>query len=645
MSTDFPGLSPISRRTALKLLGVGAVGAGLGYSRFCKPQPTIFQQDSLDLPQQLSAQKKVVVVGAGLAGLACAYELSQRGFNVTLLERSPQLGGKIASWSIQVGQETFMMEHGFHGFFPQYYNLKSLVEELNIKDNFQSLEFYSVVFRDGKYQPEVFRPNHSAFPWNIVDLALASPNWLNWGINLTKIGHWQVFREISGFQIPESFQRLDYLSVADWVQSDFPQGLYDLYFLPFAKSSLNAPDELSVGELMQFFHFYFFGNPEGLAFNGTRQDMGTSLVQPIAKAIERRGGKIVTEATVSNINWQQEQIDSLSYQQGSTQNDVPFWVKRNGLLIDPQIEYYGAGDRVFAAESGTTVAISLSCNHQGCTVQRQADGKYLCPCHGAVYNSQGQVIAGPTKRDLPRFQITQRTENEVQLLGVLPAAPTAQQTIEADYYVFATDVPGVQQLLRLGEGEVNQQVYNQVEKLAIADPFAVVRFWFDQDFEWEHSNFTSLSGYQLTDSITLYHRIQEQFIAWHQETGGSVVELHAYCYKEKEFPHQQALLATFEEELYEIVPELKEANMLHRELVNQKNFSGYPPGSYAERPETCSCASNLLFAGDWVKMPFPCGLMERAISSGLLAANEIVHREGLQRRQLLSVNPEGILRL
>ena len=641
-SSNFPELPPISRRTTLKLLGVGAVGAGLGYSRFCKPKPTIFQQDSLDLPQQLPVPKKVVVVGAGLAGLACAYELSQRGFTVTLLERSPQLGGKIASWSIQVGTETFRMEHGFHGFFPQYYNLKSLVEELNIRDNFRSLEFYSVVFRDGKYKPEVFRPNHSAFPWNVVDLALASPNWLHWGINLTKVAHWQVFREIGGFQIPESFQRLDYLSVANWVESDFPQGLYDLYFLPFAKSSLNAPDKLSVGELMQFFHFYFFGNPEGLAFNGTRQDMGTSLVQPIAKAIERRGGKIITEATVSRINWQQEQINSLSYQQGNAQSDVPFWVKRNSLMIDPQIEYYGAGDRVFAAASGATAAISLTCTHQGCTVQRQTDGKYLCPCHGAVYDNQGRVIAGPAQ---PRFQIIQRAEDEVQLVGVLPEAPKTQETIQADYYVFATDVPGVQQLFSLGEGEVNQQLYNQVKKLAIADPFAVARFWFDQDFEWNQSDFTSLSGYQLTDSITLYHRIQEQFITWHQKTGGSVVELHAYCYKEKEFPNQQALLTTFEQELYEIVPELKEANMLHRELVNQKNFSGYPPGSYAERPETCTSTSNLIFAGDWVKMPFPCGLMERAISSGLLAANEILHREGLQRRQLLSVNPEGILKI
>jgi isorenieratene synthase len=646
-SSNSPVLPLISRRTALKLLSIGAACGVLGYSRFSKPQPTIFQQDTLDLPRQLNQQKSVVVVGAGLAGLACAYELCQRGFAVTLLERSPQLGGKIASWPIQVGEETFMMEHGFHGFFPQYYNLNSLVEELNINDNFVSLESYSVVFRDGKYQPEVFRPNHSAFPWNIVDLAIASPNWLNWGINLIKPKHWQVFRAIGGFQIPRSFDRLDQLSVADWVEQDFPQGLYDLYFLPFAKSSLNAPDELSVGELMQFFHFYFFGNPEGLAFNGTRQDMGTSLVQPIARAIESQGGKIVTEATVSRLNWQQDQIESLSYQQGNLQSDVPFWVTRNSLITDAQVEYYGAGDRVFAATPGETEAISLTCTHQGCTVQRQVDGQFLCPCHGAVYDAEGRVVAGPAKRDLPRFQIAQRTEDEVQLLGAqgLATPQTFGETIKADYYVFATDVPGVQQLFKLCQGEVNQQVHTQVEKLAIADPFAVARFWFDRDFDWEHSNFTSLSGYQLTDSITLYHRIQDQFIAWNQKTGGSVVELHAYCYKEKQFPNQQALLTTFEQELYEIVPSLSEAKMLHRELVNQKNFSGYPPGSYAERPETATSVPNLIFAGDWVKMPFPCGLMERAISSGLLAANAILHKEGLQRRSLFSVNPEGILKI
>ncbi|MFB8796533.1 MAG: FAD-dependent oxidoreductase [Microcoleus sp.] len=647
-STNSSLPQPVSRRTALKFLGVGAAGGLLGYSRFSKPEPTIFQQNTLDLPRLLNSPKTVVVVGAGLAGLACAYELSQRGFAVTLLEKSPQLGGKIASWPIQVGNETFMMEHGFHGFFPQYYNLKSVVQELEITDNFVSLESYAVIFRDGQYKPEVFRPNHSAFPWNIVDLGISSPNRLKWGINLTQPAHWQVFREIGGFQTQKSFARLDNISVADWVKGEFPRGLYDLYFLPFAKSSLNAPDELSVGELMQFFHFYFFGNPEGLAFNGTRQDMGTSLVQPIAKFIESKGGKVLTDVAVSGIHWENGKIDSLSYQSGNVQSKVPFWVKQNSLLNDSKsTEYFGAGDSVYVTLPGGQEAISLSCTHQGCTVQKQNDGQFHCPCHGAVFDGSGRVVSGPAQRDLPRFKVVAKQEDEVQLVAAIDnyKPQNLGETLQADYYVLAADVPGMQHLFSLASGEVNPQVQSRIESLKIADPFAVGRFWFDRDFAWEHSNFSSLSGYKLTDSITLYHRIQDQFIVWNKETGGSVVELHAYCYKEKEFPNQQVLLATFEQELYEIVPELKEANMLHRELVNQKNFSGYPPGSYAERPETCCDVPNLLFAGDWVKMPFPCGLMERAVSSGLLAANAILDREGLQRRSLLTVNPEGVLKI
>lgn len=649
--SDSLWLQMLSRRTVLKLFGVGAIAGAVGYSRLEKPQPSVYHQDTLDLPRQVGRQTSAVVVGGGLAGLAAAYELSQRGVAVTLIERSPQLGGKIASWDIEVNGEPMRMEHGFHGFFPQYYNLFNLVEELDIRQNFKSLNFYSVVYREG-YQPEVFRPSHSAFPWNVIDLAVASPNRFRWGINLAKLKHLEVFREITGFSNPETFQRLDDRSVAEWVESDFPRGLYDLYFLPFAKSSLNAPDAMSAGELMQFFHFYFFGNPEGLAFNGTRQDMGRSLVDPIAQTITNNGGRILTQATVSGLQWQDGKVSGITVQQGSGQveGNVPFWVEQNPLLSTEELQYFGAGDRLFTLLPEGDRALSLTCTHQGCSVHREVlasgDG-FQCPCHGAAYDAQGTVVQGPAERNLGQYRVLKREANQVQLVALNSAQNSSQtvaeENLDADYYVLAADIPGIQHLFSLSNGEPHATVAAQVNQLQTADPFAVARFWFDRDFDWEHSWFTSLSGYRLTDSITLYHRIQDDYIAWADKTGGSVVELHAYCYKEREFPTQQALLDMFEAELYEIVPGLEAAQMLHRQLVNQKNFAGFPPGSFRDRPEPATPVSNLLFAGDWVKMPFPCGLMERAVSSGFLAANEILYREGCQRRTLYTVQPAGVL--
>lgn len=631
----------VSRRTLLKFAGVSSLGGLISYSRFKKPSPSLYQQDSLTLPYGLTNPKSVVVIGAGLAGLACAYELSQRGFEVTLLEKSSNLGGKIASWTINVGSDSFQMEHGFHGFFPQYYNLRKIVSELNIENNFRSLGFYSVLFSEQRYhyQPENFYPSHSAFPWNIVDLAVWSDNRLNWGINITKLSHWQVFKEITGFKIPDSFQRLDHLSVMDWSKIGFPQGLYDLYFLPFARSTLNSPDSLSAGELLQFFHFYFFGNPEGLAFNGTKDDMGTSLVNPIIAAIKNNQGKVITQGNINQIILKQNQIQSLTYNQGNAIINVPFKVEKNSILSEQNETYYGAGDRLFL-ETDEKV-ISLRCTHQGCTVQKQENGTFSCPCHGAVYDDNGKVIKGPAKENLSHYKIVEKDNNSLTLISKNNSENNNFETLQADYYVMATDVPGIKQLWTRIEGEKNEILAQKIEQLAVADPFAVARFWFDQDFDWQYSNFTSLSGYQLTDSITLYHRIQTQFIEWAKKTGGSVVELHAYCYKEKDFPTQDILLQTFEKELYKIVPKLSKANLLHKELVNQKNFSGYPPNSYKNRPETITEIDNLFFAGDWVKMPFPCGLMERAVSSGLLAANAILEKEGLQRRTLLTVN-QGI---
>jgi monoamine oxidase len=45
--------------------------------------------------KKFSGNKKIIVGGAGIAGLCCAYELMKRGHEVTVLEASSRHGGHV----------------------------------------------------------------------------------------------------------------------------------------------------------------------------------------------------------------------------------------------------------------------------------------------------------------------------------------------------------------------------------------------------------------------------------------------------------------------------------------------------------------------------------------------------------------------
>lgn len=48
-------------------------------------------------------ESRVLVVGAGLAGLSAARELSHRGYNVTVLEAASRVGGRLLSDNFESG--------------------------------------------------------------------------------------------------------------------------------------------------------------------------------------------------------------------------------------------------------------------------------------------------------------------------------------------------------------------------------------------------------------------------------------------------------------------------------------------------------------------------------------------------------------
>ncbi|HST55591.1 MAG TPA: Rieske (2Fe-2S) protein [Solirubrobacteraceae bacterium] len=61
------------------------------------------------------------------------------------------------------------------------------------------------------------------------------------------------------------------------------------------------------------------------------------------------------------------------------------------------------------------IAISTRCAHLGCPVRWvDAAERFICPCHGGVYDLLGRRVGGPPVRPLDRFY-TRVVNNEVQI--------------------------------------------------------------------------------------------------------------------------------------------------------------------------------------------------------------------------------------
>jgi monoamine oxidase len=110
MTDDAPSQRPISRRRFVESMamvaGAATVTAGLGAWG-------IATASAVETPPDLKGSgqgKKVVILGAGWAGLVSAYELSKLGYECVVLEANPYVGGRTQSAKAgtkvqQLGQE------------------------------------------------------------------------------------------------------------------------------------------------------------------------------------------------------------------------------------------------------------------------------------------------------------------------------------------------------------------------------------------------------------------------------------------------------------------------------------------------------------------------------------------------------------
>jgi isorenieratene synthase len=181
---------------------------------------------------------------------------------------------------------------------------------------------------------------------------------------------------------------------------------------------------------------------------------------------------------------------------------------------------------------------------------------------------------------------------------------------------------------------------SRVDGLGVTRPFVVGRLWLDRPTEPGRAPFVGTTGVGLLDNISLFHELEDESRDWARRSGGSVVELHAYAVPED--ADEAEVRLDLLRGLHQLYPETECAQILEERWLRRQDCPSFGVGSHTSRPGVETPFPGLALAGDFTRLPFPSALMERAVSSGFLAANTLLAAHGVRPEPLHTVPRRGL---
>ncbi|MFD5424189.1 FAD-dependent oxidoreductase [Streptomyces sp. NPDC127084] len=467
----------------------------------------------------------VAVIGGGIAGLAAATLLVERGAHVSVYERQQSLGGRLAGWCIRLadGSEA-TMSRGFHAFFRQYYNLRGLLRRTDPDlSRLTPLPDYPLLHSGGLTDSFARVPRTP--PFSVLGFVALSPTF-DWR-DLAAMNA-RAALPLLDVRVPEVYQRFDRISATRFLERiRFPEAAHHLAFEIFSRSFFADPRELSAAELLLMFHIYFLGSAEGLLFDVPNEPFPQALWEPLGEYLQRHGAVVRTGTSAQAIR----------------------------LLAGGRVEL--------------------------------------------------------------------RTDTGVH---------------RHDAAVLALDTAGLRQVVADSPGLGTASWRDDIAALRIAPPFLVSRLWLDRPVRSDRPGFLGTSGYDGLDNVTVLERYEGEAARWAARKGGSVVELHAYAAADARPDH---LRSTLVDRLHRVYPETREARIIDSRHEWRSDCPLFLVGSHHRRPTVRTPHPRLTLAGDAIRCELPVALMERAATTGFLAANALLATWGVRGQVLWTVPRRG----
>ena len=249
------------------------------------------------MDRQDEQRPRVIVVGAGWAGLGATYHLVKQGYEVTLLEAGSYPGGLVAGWKTAKGRA---VEAGIHGFWYPYRNIFGLTDELGLQP-------FTPYTRSAQYSPhglEVESPLFQAMsylPSPLGTFVYTDFKRLPLSDRLSALP--LLYAVIDFDNSDDAWQRYDRLSARElFRQYGVSERLYTDAFEPMLLVGLFASGEqCSAAATLGMLYYFILAHQPDFDVRWCRGTVGEQIFQPWTQAIEAAGGRILANHRVTDV--------------------------------------------------------------------------------------------------------------------------------------------------------------------------------------------------------------------------------------------------------------------------------------------------------------------------------------------------------
>lgn len=521
--------------------------------------------------------EQVIIIGGGIAGLTCAVHLVERGLRPLLLEADPAwLGGRLADKPELVLEQRgrtwfFPLEHGVHGIWSPYLNLKGMLTRLGIAPAYLPAQDETWILGQGQRvrKANIGRAIRSSWwpaPFHYMSL-LARPRFLAM-INLRDIA--SMFRVLGGLFSAMALDPLaEQKAIAHLSLADFTKGWSPTLRALFAGLARNAlaahPKDVPAAGFIAFLRFYTVMRRDTWAFDYLPNGGGTAIIDPLAERARELGTEI----------WQGAQV----------------------VKLRPMPD--GAGWWITVDEDGSRQ--TLETRQVVLAVSSPAARKLLEGNAWKLVGTQGNSVASGQ---------SPVTGNQSAMSGGQLAMSRGQSPVSSP------------QSLNLSIS------HSPTLHFPVGVPTAIIRAWFDGKPQGV-SEAGIFSGDFIVDNFFWLDRLQNAYQEWARETGGSAIEVHIYGPPDLLAQPDVLLLARVLQDIHRAFPELRGRNLKINLQRNEATHTLFSVGEPGQHLGVATPWAGLYACGDWVYHPTPALYLERAVTTAIAAANEILNTQAL----------------